>query len=196
MSDFQPTIPAAPEPAQRTRSLAESPALAALAAQLLRTPSMLAAMDAVELACVVTYLKLASFGASTALFREGDASSTGYLLLILSGEVHVEATPFGGSEALEISVLGPGHVIGEMGLLDGAPRSTTCTAVTAVHAAVLSRQAYERMLAEHPVVAAKLMVALAQRIAERLRALGEQLGLYAKLARDARHEQHRLGNDR
>lgn len=182
MSDPQTIDPGPQAPGTRTRSLAESPELAQLAAELLKTPSMLAGMADPELRVVISYLRLATFAASATVFRQGDASSTGYLLLVLSGEVRVEAAaPLPGAPVTDVAVLGPGNVIGEMGLIDGLPRSTNCIAVTPVQAAGLSRKAYDLMLQEHPAVAAKLMIALAKRLADRIRALDEQLALYAAI---------------
>lgn len=188
MTDFQNTESGHAASHARTRSFTETPALAKLAADLLQTPSMLAGMSDAELRSVVNYLRLASFPATAALFSQGDASNTAYMLLILTGEVRVEVTHVVGTDPVEISVLGPGNVIGEMGLIDGAPRSSTCIAVTAVEAAALSRKALELMLVERPTLAAKLVIALAKRLADRLRALDEQLGLYAKLAHEAKLE--------
>ncbi len=68
-----------------------------------------------------------------------------------------------------------------MALLDGAPRSATCTAVSAVQAAGLARRGLERLIDEHPRVAARLMVVLAQHMAERLRALDDQLRMYGQI---------------
>jgi CRP-like cAMP-binding protein len=189
MTDHANTVPAGPA---RTRPLAEIPALAELAAVLLRTRSALAEMADDEARCVVAYMRLLNFNAATPVFREGDASNTSYLLLVLTGEIRVEAAERIDGETLDISVLGPGNVIGEMGLIDGAPRSATCTAVSTVQAAGLSRKALDLMLVEHPKVAAKLMVALSTRMADRLRAMGEQLAIYARLAREMRRELDQL----
>ena len=79
---------------------------------------------------------------------------------------------------MTISVLGPGNIIGEMGLLDGSPRSATCIASPAVQAGGLSRKALERLIEDNPQVGAKLMTGLAKRLAERLRAMSEQIGMY------------------
>jgi CRP-like cAMP-binding protein len=68
-----------------------------------------------------------------------------------------------------------------MALLDGGPRSATCTAMNDVIAAGISRAGLQRLAQEHPGVALRLMVAIAQRVGDRLRALGEQLRLYARL---------------
>ena len=183
MDPVRPFDPNATQPVPSTRaarSLAETPMLADLAAQLLRTDGAMADLNAEDAACVVGYMGLVSFGAAATVFREGDSSNTSYLLLLLAGEVSVEtADPAGG--AVTISVLGPGNIIGEMGLLDGSPRSATCIASTPVQAGGLSRKALERLIEDHPKVGAKLMTGLAKRLAERLRGMGEQIGMYAQL---------------
>ena len=77
-------------------------------------------------------------------------------------------------------------------MLDGAPRSATCRAVSDVQAAGLSRQDLQRLIDEHPKVAARLLVAISQRIGDRLRAMGEQLRLYARLTAAQQMEIDRL----
>ncbi|MFO1288563.1 MAG: hypothetical protein U1F49_19835 [Rubrivivax sp.] len=54
-----------------------------------------------------------------------------------------------------------------------------CTALSPVQAAGLSRRGLEDLMAEQPVVAAKLVVVLATRIADRLRAAATGAGLCA-----------------
>jgi CRP-like cAMP-binding protein len=83
-------------------------------------------------------------------------------------------------------------VLGEMSLLDGAPRSATCTAVTDILAAGLARRGLERLVDEHPKVAAKLLAGLAQRLAERLRSMGEQLQMYGQINNAVRQDLDRL----
>jgi CRP-like cAMP-binding protein len=65
--------------------------------------------------------------------------------------------------------MGPGGLIGEMGILDGAPRSATCTATTDVTVAVLSRDDLKRLMELNPRVAARFLMAISTRMAERLR---------------------------
>lgn len=170
------------------RSLTETPALADLATELLQTGGALADLSHEDAACVVGYMGLVGFGAGATVFREGDASHTSYLLLVLSGEVSVEtADPRGGGQ-VAISVLGPGNIIGEMGLLDGSPRSATCVASTALQAGGLSRKALERLIEDNPRVGAKLMIGLSKRLADRLRAMSEQLVIYAQLTGSMQQE--------
>jgi CRP-like cAMP-binding protein len=61
-----------------------------------------------------------------------------------------------------------------------------------VQAAGLSRAGLAQIMNEHPAVAAKLMAMLAARIAERLRALSEQLQIYARLTDRQADEIRRL----
>ena len=89
-------------------------------------------------------------------------------------------------------MVGPGSVIGEMALLDGAPRSASCTTVSAVQAAGLSRKGLEALIDQQPRIAAKLLVGLGARTAERLRALGDQLQMYAALVEDQQRTIERL----
>lgn len=179
---------AAPPTGRAARSLTETPALADLATDLLQTGGALADLSPEDASCVVGYMGLVSFGAGATVFREGDASHTSYMLLVLSGEVTVEtADPRGGAQ-VAISVLGPGNIIGEMGLLDGSPRSATCVASTALQAGGLSRKALERLIDDHPKVGAKLMIGLSKRLADRLRAMSEQLHLYAQLTGSMQQE--------
>lgn len=164
---------------QRTRPIEETPALATQAAHLLRTPQALVSLTSDEARFVVQYMRLVSFPQGTVLFREGDDGRSSYMLLLLEGEVSVDAgLP---PESVAIAALGPGSIIGEMALIDGMPRSASCVAVSPVRAAGLSRRGLEILLEEHPRVAARLMVGLSQRIADRLRALSQHVQMYAEL---------------
>jgi CRP/FNR family transcriptional regulator, cyclic AMP receptor protein len=91
-----------------------------------------------------------------------------------------------------VTVLGAGSLIGEMGLLDGEPRSASCTASTAVRAAVLTRAGLEVLMVEQPMVAAKLLLAVSLRIAQRQRDTADKLKLYTQLVAAMQQEIDRL----
>jgi CRP-like cAMP-binding protein len=78
-------------------------------------------------------------------------------------------------------VIGPGNLIGEMGVLDGAPRSATCTAYTDLAAAVLTRAALLRLVREKPAVAAHLMLAVSKRLSDRLRDTTRKLKQFVQI---------------
>ncbi len=170
-----------PPAAPRTPPLTERPELAARTVALLRTKSALFDLDDAEARCIVDYMRVVNLPRGATVFREGDAARTDHLLLILAGDVSVDMSDGERVDGLPVSVLGPGSVVGEMALLDGGPRSATCTAMNDVIAAGISRAGLQRLAREHPQVALRLMVAIAQRVGDLLRALGEQLRLYARL---------------
>ena len=167
--------------ADHPRATQKSPVLAATAIKLLRTPTALAQLSPEESACVVSFMRLVGYAPGVTIIKEGDQQETGYMLLVLTGEVSVQTADGGTREPVVISVLGPGNVIGAMGLLDGAPRSATCVATSRIEAAVLSRGALDQLIEQHPHVGAKLMVALCQRVSDQLRATGQQIGMYVQL---------------
>lgn len=183
--------------ARRARGpLTEHPELAQRAAELLRTPTALVNLSATEAACVVGYMQLFAFAACFTLFRDGDVERLDRMLLVLEGTVAVDVGIPGEPDSASLSVVGPGSILGEMSVLDGAPRSATCVTSTAVQAAGLSRAGLRRPLQEHPTVAAALLVGIAARIADRLRALNDQLELYAALTAQLRAENASLRGGR
>ncbi len=181
-----------PEAAPRTSMLADQPGLVQRAATLLQTPQTMLPLSAEDAACVAAHMVLVHYAPRATVLLEGDDRRSNYLLLLLEGDVSVETLGDAPAGMVAIGVIGAGSIIGEMALLDGAPRSANCVAVSAVQAAGLSRQGLERLIAHHPQVAVKLLIGLATRISERLRALSEQLRLHAQITAAMQAELDRL----
>lgn len=163
-------------PAPRARPLMESPALASQAAQCLRDnggPAPWSPDDAVQ---VTRYMAHAVFAPGTRLFSGGEQGDGAYMLLVLEGEVAVEA-----ADGTPIAVVGPGGILGEMALLDRGLRAAHCTAVSPVQAGALSVRGLHRLIDDQPRAATRLLGMLAQRLAERLRGQIDQLQVYAEL---------------
>jgi CRP-like cAMP-binding protein len=96
------------------------------------------------------------------------------MMLVLSGTVDVTKRSARGTPS-RLAVIKSGASVGEMSMLDGAPRNATCSALEEVEAGVLTRLAIERLIREHPAVGAKLLVKLTQTLAQRLRNTSNQL---------------------
>jgi CRP/FNR family transcriptional regulator, cyclic AMP receptor protein len=122
------------------------------------------------------------------VFEEGDAADNDYLALVLDGQVRVATGAGEVAEEVVISILGPGHLIGEMGVIDGGPRSASCTTITEVKLGVLSRAALQRLLAEHPATAARLLMGLARQLALRLRESNRRLRTLSQVTRALQEE--------
>lgn len=132
---------------------------AADVAQLLTGRSALGDLDAAMAERVVRRMQGVRFPRGTIIFQEG-ARNSDTMLLLLSGEVSVECRGLAGSDALMLGHKGPGHVIGEVGLIDGATRSASCIATSDVACAVLTRDALRALADEEPLVAFRLLAVL------------------------------------
>ncbi|MEN9588076.1 MAG: hypothetical protein RIT15_1651 [Pseudomonadota bacterium] len=138
-------------------------------ALLLLTPDALVTLSLEDAKTVAGYMTVSQLEPQTVVFQANqvDAASD-YMLLVLEGEILIE-TLSSGDSAVVVNVLGRGHLVGEMSLLDGTPRSATCTAQTDVEVARLTRNHLEKIIEEHPVIAARLLMAIAKRLADRVR---------------------------
>ena len=166
----------------------EGSSSAELAAQLLIAPTALMQLTLEEAFTVVSYMTPRKIMEGTTFIREGDESDTGFMILLLEGEVTVENIVVSRRTPVTISVLGPGSLIGEMGLVDAQARLASCTASTDSRCAVLTRAALEKLGMDDPQTATKLMFAVSQRIAERLRETSEKLKMFTQLVQAMQQE--------
>ena len=153
------------------------------AAELLAAPGALMPLSVEEARVVVGYMTPRFIPANTTFILEGDAADDGFMALLLEGEVVVESITVSRTEPLTICVLGPGSLVGEVGLVDREPRSASCTTGSDSLCAILSRAAFEALINEEPRIGSKLLLAISARLAERLRDNARKLRLYAKLAK-------------
>ena len=174
-------------PKDRMRAI-EGSSTAELAAKLLIAPTALMQLTHEEAFTVVSYMTPRKIAEGTTFIKEGDESDTGYMILLLEGEVTVENIVVSRRIPVTVTVLGPGSLIGEMGLVDGQARLASCTASVASRCAVLTRAALEKLGEEDPHTAAKLMFAVSLRIAERLRDTSEKLKMYTQLVQAMQQE--------
>jgi CRP-like cAMP-binding protein len=160
----------------------------AQAAEMLATPSTLMPLSPQEALVVVRFMHPLQIAQGTVFIREGDDHNTGFLVLVLEGEVTVESIVVSRVSPITVTVLGPGSMHGDMGLIDGLPRSASCTASTDLQCAVLTRESMTRLLGKHPQICAKLAVAIAMRIGGRLRDNTEKLKKYVQLTKAMQEE--------
>ena len=174
------SAPETMSPVRRQQSVKGSSS-AELAAKLLIAPTALMQLSPKEALIVVSYMAPKKIAEGTTFIKEGDLIDTGYMMLLLEGEVTVENITVSRNEPVTVTVLEAGSLIGEMGLIDGEARLASCTATTPVRCAILSRAALEKLTEEDPATAAKLLLAVSSRIAARLRETTEKLKLYSQL---------------
>lgn len=83
------------------------------------------------------------------LFEQGDVSDAAYV--IVAGRLHLRATDAQGNSTLDIEV-GRGEIVGEMGLIQDAPRSASARAIRVTTLAHISRDSFESLCATYPVL--------------------------------------------
>jgi CRP/FNR family transcriptional regulator, cyclic AMP receptor protein len=152
-----------------------------LACEHLCDSALFAPMSRSEAELAATYFVTQRYRRGAILIPEGDTQLTHYLLLILEGEVTAETVLSDASRSITLTVIEAGGVLGEMSFLDGQPRSATCRAEAEVLCAALSREALLLMTSQAPEVAAKLMMLVALRMAQRLRNHTTRIQRYSQL---------------
>ena len=158
------------------------------AAQLLVTPTALADLSVTDARVVVSFMKPKRFKLGTVFIKEGEVMHTDFMMLILEGEVLVQNEVASAGDSMVMSIIEPGSLIGEMGVLDGAPRSATCTATTELTVAILSRDALLEIINDNAPVAARLMLAISKRLSDRLREANRKIKTLGGLSRALQQE--------
>ena len=94
--------------------------------------------------------------AGEVLFHEGTAGDV--MFAVIEGDVQLTC------HRRVIDHVGPGGIIGELALIDPAPRSATATAVTDVRVVVVDREHFMFLVQQHPTFALQVMTVMAERI--------------------------------
>lgn len=104
-----------------------------------------------------------SLPADVPLFEQGDPPDA--LFVVSSGSVRVVVWPPAEplAEPALVAVLGEGGVVGEMGILDAAPRSASVYTNEPSQLLRLSKHAYRAVAARHPEIEARLRAIASKR---------------------------------
>ena len=116
-------------------------------------------------------MESASVGPGDPILSKGSPSRS--LLLVEEGEVEIVDESAG--EPLVLAVMGRGGIVGEVGFVDGRPRTHDVRARTLCRLKRLTRERLLELVKDDPALFAKLMIALAELLAERFRGAVEEL---------------------
>jgi len=101
------------------------------------------------------------FRSGQTLLHRGGAPDR--VLVLLAGRVKITAITAHGREVV-LAFRGPGELVGELGALDGAPRSATVEAVERGEALSVSVDTFRSFLAEYPSASLALLEMLSRRL--------------------------------
>jgi CRP-like cAMP-binding protein len=137
-------------------------------ADLLRCDTALAGMPRAQALRVAEVMGMCEYQAGELLTQEG-SENQGHLMLVVHGEATISSMLVNSVDNLVYRHAVPGHLIGEVGFIDGNAHSATSTAMTHMHVAVLQRDHLSELLENQPLAATQLMAGLLKIMAQRVR---------------------------
>ena len=112
-----------------------------------------------------------TFEPGQAVFREGDASDTCYV--VREGNARAIRS-HGDGRTITLATFGPGDIFGELAMFEDERRSATVEAVGEMSVVGVLGPDMRRLMGEHPDIAMKLVVALGRRLRETNERLSRQ----------------------
>ncbi|MEM7339830.1 MAG: cyclic nucleotide-binding domain-containing protein [Actinomycetota bacterium] len=119
------------------------------------TPTFAGLPDHV-LARLAEHVTEATYADGDVIIAEGRDES--WMFVLVAGQAAVDV---GGTR---VATLGAGSAIGELAVLDPAPRSATVTAMESCHLLRLEHHALHEMMIDHPLLMSGLLTMLARRL--------------------------------
>lgn len=133
---------------------------------ILRETSLLGSVPAEDLKALADASRLRAYRRGQVVFTTSDPGDT--VIVVVSGRIKVTVRSADGGE-LTLAVISPGGVLGELGVVDGGPRSADAETVEDCQLLLIPRDAVRDVCARVPAAAA----ALTNSIAATLRRLTE-----------------------
>jgi CRP/FNR family transcriptional regulator, cyclic AMP receptor protein len=130
------------------------------AALLARVPAF-EELGPAELAAVAAVAVPRRFEGGDAVFREGDASTSCYV--VREGHARAIREHVDGRQ-ITLASFGPGDIFGELAMFDDERRSATVEAIDELDVVAIGGQDMRRLMHEHSDIAVKLAVSLVRRL--------------------------------
>lgn len=107
------------------------------------------------------------------IIREGDGGD--FMVMVIEGRIDVHKRDRWNTPQ-HVATVEPGHILGEMSMIDGAARFATCVAVGGpALVGVLGRESLARTIVEQPMLGAKILMELVLMLSQRLRVTSDRL---------------------
>lgn len=139
---------------------------------ILKDVGMFADLDEKQLRQVADIATTKRFANGDTLFREGTKAEE--FFVITKGAVAINKNVAGGRKR-NLDNLGPGDIIGEIALYDAEPRSADAEAQEDTDVVVFSNDAFLKLLAGDPALAANIQAKIIRVLCGRLRATSDML---------------------
>jgi CRP-like cAMP-binding protein len=144
---------------------------AAEVVDLLGSVPAFSTLEQADLERIAEFAVPRAFEPGQAVFREGDASDTCYVVR----EGHARAIrrhPDG--RTITLATFGPGDIFGELAMFEDERRSATVEAIEPTSVVGVLGPDMRRLMSEHPAIAMRLVIALGRRLRETNERLSRQ----------------------
>jgi CRP/FNR family transcriptional regulator len=121
---------------------------------------------------VIAVLGVREFNAGEMVFQQGERGDT--MVIVASGHLRVELDDGQGARTT-VGSIGAGEVVGEMAVLDPAPRACTVTAVSDTVVYELHREGLVALRKSCPGASAAIISAVISDVTRRLRQINKQI---------------------
>lgn len=139
--------------------------------ELLGRVPVFSTLERIDLERIAEVAVPRSFAPGQAVFREGDASDTCYVVR----EGHARAVrSHGDGRTITLANFGPGDIFGELAMFEDERRSATVEAIDAMSVVGVLGPDMRRLMSEHPEISTRLVIGLGRRLRETNERLSRQ----------------------
>ena len=146
---------------------------------VLRRIPLFELFDSEEIASLAQHLEEVRYLAGQQVLTDGDAGGT--MFIVTAGRVELYLKNVAG-ERVQLGVVEPGELFGELSLLDNQPRSANARAIENTELVEIDRDDLQKLVAAHPAAALDMMAILGKRMRE------ANLQLHERVARNVNEE--------
>ncbi|HTW52507.1 MAG TPA: Crp/Fnr family transcriptional regulator [Stellaceae bacterium] len=136
--------------------------------QIVARHELLGKLSDTEIDTLLKYSRVELYPAGEEIFAKDSPGNC--LMLVLRGSVRVSSISLAGREIV-LNIINAGHIVGEIAVLDGGPRTCDAVAMTDCELLVLNRRDVMPFLEKH----AEICLMLIRILCERLRRTSEQV---------------------
>ena len=140
---------------------------------VLQTVPLFGQMDEAALLDLAQSSTMSELQDGERLFGEGDPADE--VFFVISGSIRLTCEASNGPEIV-VGYVQAGDILGEMAILDPAPRSASARAAEGAVVLHLPRSTFEDFMDQGHIVARVMLVAIRQMMTQRIRVLNERIG--------------------
>ena len=134
--------------------------------------SLLENFSPAEVRLLAHFMNVYQAPAGVEIIREGEAGD--FMLMVIEGKVEVVKRDRANMPQV-IAEVDAGKTLGEMSMIDGEARFATCAAIEPTVLAVLDRENLARIIVEHRMLGAKILMQMVLMLSQRLRSTSGRL---------------------